>query len=125
MKHTINRRKFLELFGCCCGSIMMGSCTTVPITDRKQLSLISESRINAQAASVYEKFKSKSKLITKGKSIKTVEEVGTKIQLAVSAFFNKENKLLPPIEPYDSGYIKKGKALLYLSHQYGKKDGFN
>ena len=36
--------------------------------------------------------KSKSKLITKGKSIKTVEEVGTKIQSAVSAFFDKQNK---------------------------------
>ena len=104
MKYTINRRKFLELFGCSCGSIMMGSCSTVPITDRKQLSLISEARINAQAASVYEKFKSKSKLITKGKSIKTVEEVGTKIQLAVSAFFNKQNKP-DPTRNYEWEYV--------------------
>ena len=28
-------------------------------------------------------------------------------------FFNKENKLFPPIEPYDSGYIKKGIHEIY------------
>ena len=76
MKYSINRRKFLEIFGCGCSSILLGSCSTVPITDRKQLSLISESRINAQAAQVYEKFKSKTKLITKGESIDNVKEVG-------------------------------------------------
>ena len=28
-------------------------------------------------------------------------------------FFNKENKLYPPIEPYDSGYIKQGIHEIY------------
>ena len=57
--YSINRRKFLGLFGCGCCSLLLPSCTTVPITERRQLSLISEARINRQAAIAYENFKSK------------------------------------------------------------------
>ena len=64
--YNINRRKFLGLFGCSCGSVFLNSCSTVPITERKQLSLIPEARINQQAAVAYEKFRTKTKLITKG-----------------------------------------------------------
>ena len=38
--YNINRRKFLGLFGCGCCSLILPSCSTVPITERKQLSLI-------------------------------------------------------------------------------------
>ena len=38
---------------------MLPSCSTVPITERKQLSIIPESRINRQAAAAYEKFRNK------------------------------------------------------------------
>ena len=67
--YNINRRKFLGLFGCTCCSLMLPSCSTVPITDRKQLTLISEARINKQAANAYEKFRRKSKLINSGKQL--------------------------------------------------------
>ena len=52
--YNINRRKFLGYFGCGCCSLLLPSCSTVPITERKQLSIIPESRINAQAAAAYE-----------------------------------------------------------------------
>ena len=64
MKHNINRRKFLGLFGSGCCSILIPSCATVPITERRQLSLIPEATINRQAAAAYENFRSKTKLIT-------------------------------------------------------------
>ena len=64
MKYTINRRKFLNLFGCGCCSLVLPSCATVPITERRQLSIIPEATINRQAATAYEQFKSKTKLIT-------------------------------------------------------------
>ena len=32
-------------------------CSTAPITDRKQLNIISEAKLNAQAAQIYEKVK--------------------------------------------------------------------
>ena len=67
MKYIINRRKFLGLFGCGCCSLLLPSCATVPITERRQLSIIPEATINRQAASAYAQFKNKAKLITKGK----------------------------------------------------------
>ena len=85
--YNINRRKFLGLFGCSCCSLILPSCTTVPITDRKQLSLIPEAKINQQAAAAYEKFKIKAKLIKKGSQLKEVIDIGKKIETAVSSFF--------------------------------------
>ena len=53
----MNRRKFLGYVGCGCCNIILTSCSTVPITDRKQLKLIPEAKLNAQAALIYEKVK--------------------------------------------------------------------
>jgi|TARA_B100001093_G_scaffold512665_1_gene582955 predicted Zn-dependent protease len=64
----------------------------VPITDRKQLSIIPEAKINNQAAKAYEVFKSKTKLITKGKQLNEIVSIGKKIEVAVSTFFKKQNK---------------------------------
>ena len=90
--YNINRRKFLGYFGCSCCSLILPSCTTVPITERKQLSIISEGRINKQAAAAYESFRSKSKLVTSGSQLNEVREIGKKIEFAVSAFFNNQKK---------------------------------
>ena len=88
--YNINRRKFLGLFGCSCCSLILPSCSTVPITERKQLSIIPEYRINNQAAAAYEQFKLKAKLINSGSQLKQVIDIGKKIEAGVSAFF--ENK---------------------------------
>ena len=53
----MDRRFFLQYLGCGCLSIGISSCSTVPITDRKQLKLIPESKLNAKAAQIYEKVK--------------------------------------------------------------------
>ena len=90
--YNINRRKFLGLFGCGCCSLVLPSCSTVPITERKQLSIIPESRINRQAEAAYENFRSKSKLITSGSKLKEIREIGNKMEIAVSAFFKKDGK---------------------------------
>ena len=68
--YNINRRKFLNLFGCGCCSLLLPSCSTVPITDRKQLSIIPEGTINRKAAAAYETFRSKTKLIKEGSQLK-------------------------------------------------------
>ena len=90
--YNINRRKFLGYFGCGCCSMFLPSCSTVPITDRKQLTIYPEYRINAQAAKAYENFRSKTKLITTGTQLKEIRQIGKKMELAVSAFFKKEGK---------------------------------
>ena len=90
--YNINRRKFLGYFGCSCCSLILPSCTTVPITDRKQLSIVSEARINKQAAAAYESFRGKSKLITSGSKLKEIRGIGKKMEVAVSAFFDNQKK---------------------------------
>jgi predicted Zn-dependent protease len=93
--YNINRRKFLGYFGCSCCSLILPSCSTVPITDRKQLSIIPEARINRQAAAAYENFRRKSKLITKGSQLNEIRKIGKKMENAVSAFFKKQGKTDP------------------------------
>ncbi len=104
MKHNINRRKFLGLFGCGCCSILMPSCSTVPITERKQLSIIPEATINRQAAAAYENFKSKNKLINKGSKFNEVLTIGRKMENSVSSFFEKEGKK-DPTNNFEWDYI--------------------
>jgi|TARA_B100001093_G_scaffold489454_1_gene527638 predicted Zn-dependent protease len=74
---------------------MLPSCSTVPITERKQLSIIPESRINQQAAAAYENFRSKTKLITKGSQLNEIRNIGKKMEIAVSTFFEKQGKADP------------------------------
>ena len=102
--YNINRRKFLGYFGCGCCSLLMPSCSTVPITERKQLSIIPESRINRQAAAAYENFRSKSKLITSGPQLKQIREIGKKMENSVSSFFEKQGKT-DPTQNFGWGYI--------------------
>ncbi len=90
--YNINRRKFLGLFGCSCCSLILPSCTTVPITERKQLSIIPESKINQQAAAAYENFRAKAKIINKGSQYNEITKIGKKIEFAVSAFFEKKGQ---------------------------------
>jgi len=90
--YNINRRKFLGLFGYSCCSLILPSCSRVPITERRQLTIIPESRINQQAAAAYEQFKNKAKLINDGSQLKEVREIGKKIEVAVSSFFNMKNE---------------------------------
>ena len=90
--YNINRRKFLGLFGCGCCSLILPSCTTVPITERKQLSLIPEAKINRQASAAYEQFKTKTKLITTGSQLNEIKTIGKKMENAVSSFFINQGK---------------------------------
>ncbi len=102
--YNINRRKFLGLFGCGCCSMFLPSCSTVPITERKQLSIIPEARINRQAAAAYENFRNKAKIIKSGKDLKDILEIGNKMEKAVSAFFLKKGQD-DPTKNFEWDYI--------------------
>ena len=91
MIYNLNRRKFIELFSCGCCSLILPSCSTVPITKRRQLSIYPEATINNQASRAYEVFKTKNKIITEGKQIDSVKEIGRRIEYAVSKFFIEKN----------------------------------
>ncbi len=95
LMYNTNRRKFLGLFTCGCCSLILPSCSTVPITERKQLSIIPESRINQQAAAAYENFRGKAKLITSGSKLNEIRNIGKKMENSVSTFFLKQGKKDP------------------------------
>ena len=59
----MDRRKFLSYVGCGCCSFVLPSCSTAPITERKQLKIVSEANLNAQAAKIYEQVKEKEKFV--------------------------------------------------------------
>ena len=93
--NNINRRKFLVLIGGCSCGLILPSCTTVPITDRKQISIFPESYINRQAIQLYENVKKKTKLSTDKKKLDEIKEIGTNIEEAVSSYFDSINKKDP------------------------------
>ena len=69
----MNRRKFLSYVGCSCCGFFLPSCTTAPITERKQLKLISEAKLNAQAAQIYEMIKEKEKMSDDTKTLNEIK----------------------------------------------------
>ena len=100
----MNRRKFLSFVGCSCGSFLLPSCTTAPITERKQLKIISEAKLNAQAARVYEKIKEKEKMSDDTKTLNEIKNIGKKMEDSISEYFDREN-LDDPTKNFDWEYI--------------------
>ena len=100
----MNRRKFLSYVGCGCCGFILPSCTTAPITDRKQLSIIPESKLNAQAAKIYEKVKEKEKMSDDIKSLNEIKEIGKKMEDSISEYFYRK-KLDDPTANFDWEYI--------------------
>jgi len=92
---NINRRKFLEIFGCCSCGLLVSSCSTAPITDRRQLKLIPEQTLNRQARQVYARVKMKTKLSNDKKKLNEIKDIGGKIENAVSSYFDSVGKKNP------------------------------
>ncbi len=100
----MDRRLFLHVLGCGCLSIGISSCSSVPITQRKQLKLIPEHKLNAQAAKIYEKIKEKEKLSNDTTQLNEIKEIGKRIELSISEYFNKAD-IVDPTTNFDWEYI--------------------
>ena len=100
----MNRRKFLSYVGCSCGGFILNSCATAPITERKQLSIIPEAKLNAQAAKIYEKVKKKEKLSKDTKTLNLIKDIGQKMEDSISEYFY-QSKLDDPTKYFDWEYI--------------------
>ena len=100
----MNRRKFLNYVGCGCCGFVMNACSTAPITDRKQLKIIPEAKLNAQAAQIYEKVKKKEKLSKDTKTLDQIKNIGSKMESAISLYFEKSN-LQDPTRNFSWEYI--------------------
>ena len=100
----MNRRKFLSYVGCGCGGLLLNSCSTAPITERKQLKIIPEAKLNAQAAQIYEKVKEKEKLSKDTKTLNLIKNIGKKMEDSISEYFYV-SKLNDPTQNFDWEYI--------------------
>ena len=90
--------------GCGCVSFGINACSTVPITERKQLRIIPESKLNAQAAEAYEKIKEKSKLSKDVSSLNKIKDIGARIENSISEYFFRNNQI-DPTENFEWEYI--------------------
>ena len=100
----MNRRKFLSYVGCSCGGLLLNSCSTAPITERKQLKIIPEAKLNAQAAKIFEKVKEKEKLSKDTKTLDLIKNIGKKMEDSISEYFYV-SKLNDPTQNFDWEYI--------------------
>ena len=100
----MNRRKFLNYIGCGCCGVMINGCSTAPITDRRQLKIIPESKLNAQAAQIYEKVKEKEKMSDDIKTLNEIRDIGKKMERSISEYFSKSG-IDDPTVNFDWEYI--------------------
>jgi predicted Zn-dependent protease len=83
---------------------MTNGCSTAPITNRRQFKIIPESKLNAQAALVYEKVKEKAEMSKDIKKLNEIKEIGKKIEDSISEYFYRSN-LNDPSVNFDWEYI--------------------
>ena len=100
----MNRRKFLSYAGCGCCGFFINGCSTAPITDRRQLKIIPEAKLNAQAARIYEKIKEKEKMSDDIKSLNKIKDIGRKMELSISEYFYRMG-INDPTSNFDWEYI--------------------
>ena len=100
----MNRRKFLSYVGCGCCGFVLNSCTSAPITERKQLKIISESKLNAKAAQIYEKVKEKEKMSSDKETLNEIKKIGKNIENSIGEYFYR-SKLDDPTMNFDWEYI--------------------
>jgi predicted Zn-dependent protease len=71
--------------------VIIVACTTVPLTNRKQLSLIPASEIQAMSYQQFSQVKSESKLSGNQIQVSMIQNVGVRISRAAEAFLKQEN----------------------------------
>ena len=100
----MNRRKFIGYLSCGCCSLFLPSCSTVPITERRQLKILPESKLNAQAAAIFEKVKSKEKMSDDKDTLEEIKKIGNNMEIAIDKYFDKSN-LSNPTANFEWEYI--------------------
>ena len=114
----MNRRKFLSYLGCGCCGFILNSCSSAPITDRKQLKIISESKLNAKAAQIYEQVKEKEKMSNDLKTLNEIKNIGKKIE---NSIYSLELFHGPTLAFKDIGAKFMASCLDYFKDSYTSK----
>ena len=75
--------------------IFLTSCTSVSITDRKQLMILGDDVIYPEAFKAYKDFKSKTKLIESGKEIDQINKVTNNLKTAIKNYYKSKGRKDP------------------------------
>ena len=96
----MNRRKFLSYVSYSCCGFVLNSCSTAPITERRQLKIIPEAKLNAQAAQIFEKVKRNEKMSDDVKTLNNIKDIGKRMESSIAEYFDKA-KLDDPTKNFD------------------------
>lgn len=88
----MNRRLPLTVLGAVALTVLLAACATVPITGRRQLSLISDSQMNTMSFTQYDQVIAESKLSKDATKTAQVRRVGVDIQHAVEKYFQQQGQ---------------------------------
>lgn len=77
------------------------ACSQVPVTGRKQISLVSDSEMNSMSLTSYNEFltENKGKVLTSGAQVEMVKRIGTRISKAVEEYL-RANKMEDEIKNF-------------------------
>ena len=75
--------------------VFLTSCTSVSITDRKQLMILGDDVIYPEAFKAYKDFKSKTKLIESGKEIDEINKVTNNLKTAIKNYYKSKGQKDP------------------------------
>ena len=75
--------------------VFLTACTSVSITDRKQLMILGDDVIYPEAFKAYKDFKSKTKLIESGKELDEINKVTNKLKTAIKNYYKSEGRKDP------------------------------
>ncbi len=76
-------------------TIFIMSCSSVSITERKQLIILGDNVIYPQAFKAYENFKKNNKLIKNGKDLENIKNVTNQIKSAIKKYYKENNRIDP------------------------------
>jgi len=85
------KKRHCRLHGFLILTLLIVSCSTVPLTGRRQLNLVSDSSVLSMSAQQYDEFLSSHEVIRNTKEAAMVQRVGRRIQNAVERYFAEHN----------------------------------
>jgi predicted Zn-dependent protease len=96
----LNRQRIIRLtVSLTAVAVLLAACATVPLTGRRQLSLIPDSQMNAMSFQQYDQVLSESTLSTNATETAMIKRVGARIQQAVEQYM-AQNNLSAHLEGY-------------------------
>jgi len=90
LNQSNKKSAFLTVTACIVIAALLISCSTVPITGRKQLNIIPSGEMLSMSFQQYDQFLSENQLSKDAEQTATVKRVGTRIQSAVERYFREQ-----------------------------------